>query len=96
MLHPVSFISSLNIYNDSVLICMVLYGCLKFFLSTYSIIAIHSFQHVFFAQFVFAKCIFMLEPNPVAEELATLRNAALQGIEERAAHYAVTNLRRGD
>ncbi len=43
----------------------------------------------------------MLQPNPlrmgkkrVAEELATLRNAALQGIEERAAHYAVTNLRR--
>jgi len=34
--------------------------------------------------------------NPVETclaELATLRNAALQGIEERAAHYAVTNLR---
>lgn len=44
------FFFSLNINNDSVLISMVLYGCLKR-LSTYSIIAIHSFQHVFFAQF---------------------------------------------
>lgn len=61
---------------------------------------IQSLQSILFNTFFllnfFAKCIFMLEPNPVAEELATLRNAALQGIEERAAHYAVTNLRRGD
>ena len=29
------------------------------------------------------------------EELATLHDAALQGLEERAAHYAVTNWRTG-
>ena len=69
MLHPVSFIASLNIYNDSVLISMVLYGCLKR-LSTYSIIAIHSFQHIFFCSICFCQMHLHAGAQPPFKEIS--------------------------